>query len=85
MITFTDFDVESSEHCNLDYVEVRLGSASNELHDTFCGSHKPVHINSSSSFWIKFNSDEEGTAKGFTAEYSLCEYNSSDNFNKEVA
>uniref|UniRef100_A0A1B6EBE4 Cubilin n=1 Tax=Clastoptera arizonana TaxID=38151 RepID=A0A1B6EBE4_9HEMI len=71
IIIFKDFDIEDSEHCNSDYLEVRLGSETSTLHDTYCGNHIPNTINSSSSFWVKFTSDGNGTAKGFLAEYKL--------------
>ncbi|XP_054274028.1 cubilin-like isoform X2 [Macrosteles quadrilineatus] len=71
-LTFMKFDLEESEFCNTDYVEVRTNSSSGPLLGVFCGSELPLNITpSANSLWIRFRSDNLNTAKGFLAEYSL--------------
>lgn len=67
---FSEFDVESSENCDLDYVEVREDSGIGKLISVSCGKDA-AEITSSSKLWIKFKSDDSGTAKGFKAEYNI--------------
>ncbi|EFN89302.1 Cubilin, partial [Harpegnathos saltator] len=69
-LTFTEFDVETSENCDLDYVEVRENSGIGKLINVLCGKDA-APITSSSKLWLKFKSDDSGTAKGFVAEYSF--------------
>lgn len=69
-LTFSEFDVETSENCDLDYVEVREDSGIGKLINVLCGKDA-ASITSSSKLWIKFKSDNSGTAKGFAAEYSF--------------
>ncbi|XP_014475365.1 PREDICTED: cubilin [Dinoponera quadriceps] len=69
-LTFSQFDVEASENCDMDYVEVRENSGIGKLINVFCGKDATT-ITSSGKLWIKFKSDDSGTAKGFTAEYNF--------------
>lgn len=69
-LTFSEFDVETSENCDLDYVEVRENSGIGKLINVLCGKDA-ASITSSSKLWIKFKSDDSGTAKGFMAEYNF--------------
>lgn len=70
--SFTQFNLEESEFCNDDYVEIREGSSSGQLQGVFCGSELPSNITISSSLWIKFRSDTTGSGPGFSAYYTLC-------------
>ncbi|XP_012062648.1 PREDICTED: cubilin [Atta cephalotes] len=69
-LMFSEFDIESSENCDLDYVEVREDSGIGKLISVSCGKDA-AEITSSSKLWIKFKSDDSGTAKGFKAEYNI--------------
>lgn len=69
-LSFKEFDLIRSEHCNLDYVEVREESGIGKIIGVYCD--KDVNaISSSKSLWIKFKSSADRTAKGFVAEYSM--------------
>jgi len=67
---FSEFDIESSENCDLDYLEIREDNGIGKLISVSCGKDA-AEITSSSRLWIKFKSDDSGTAKGFKAEYNL--------------
>lgn len=69
--SFTQFNLEESEFCNEDYVEVRQSSSSGQLQGIYCGSNLPSNITVASSLWIKFRSDATGTGTGFSAYYTL--------------
>ncbi|EZA59389.1 Cubilin [Ooceraea biroi] len=68
-LTFSEFDIQSSENCDLDYLEIRENSGIGKLISVSCGKDV-ASITSSSVLWIKFKSDSSGTAKGFVAEYN---------------
>lgn len=71
-LTFESFNVEVSDDCNRDYVEVHQESMEGPLIGHFCGDQIPVsNITTESKLWVKFNSDQQGMAGGFTAFYSL--------------
>lgn len=69
-LVFSEFDVESNENCDLDYLEIREGSGIGKLISVFCGKDI-AEITTSNTLWIKFKSDGSGTAKGFKAEYNI--------------
>ena len=70
---YSQFDIEESENCNRDYVEIHEGGPEGRLLLHSCGSDVPTEavVASSSKLWIKFNSDNGGVGRGFLAEYSL--------------
>lgn len=68
-----EFDVEESESCNMDYLEVHSGSEEGPLLGHFCGSQVPGQVLEAERLWIKFNSDVSGSRSGFLAYYSLGE------------
>lgn len=67
---FRSLDLLQSEDCNVDYLEIREASGSGKLIGDFCGQNLPMNLTSSNSFWIKFQTGNQGIAKGFLAEYS---------------
>ncbi|XP_050461753.1 cubilin-like [Cataglyphis hispanica] len=69
-LSFSEFDIESSENCDMDYLEIREDSGIGKLIGIFCGKDVSA-ITSSSRLWIKFKSDDLGTAKGFVGEYNF--------------
>ncbi|EFN66210.1 Cubilin [Camponotus floridanus] len=69
-LSFSEFDIESSENCDLDYLEIREDSGIGKLISVSCGKDVAT-ITSSSRLWIKFKSDSSGTAKGFVGEYNF--------------
>ncbi|XP_070579595.1 bone morphogenetic protein 1-like isoform X2 [Ptychodera flava] len=73
ILRFHHFDIEYTEKCSFDYVEIRFGTnSSSPLHDIYCGSEKPEHVVScDGAMWIKFHSDLTVVASGFNATYSI--------------
>lgn len=69
---FSTFDIETNEFCNTDYVELREQSSSGPLLGRYCGQQVPtLNFTSTNILWIKFRSDQSGTASGFQAYYAL--------------
>ncbi|XP_069678374.1 uncharacterized protein Neto [Periplaneta americana] len=65
------FDLESSNNCTYDYLEVRDGGHGfDRLINKFCGSNFPPMIMSTSRYlWLRFVSDDTIEGSGFTAVY----------------
>ncbi|XP_055842375.1 cubilin homolog isoform X2 [Episyrphus balteatus] len=63
-------DIENSQDCNSDYLEVREGSSIGRLVGVFCGDDIPNPLLGFESLWIKFRSDNDNVRKGFLADYS---------------
>lgn len=71
-LSFSVFNIEESEFCNTDYLEIRNGNISGSLIGRYCGSNIPSTLTEEyESLWIKFRSDDQGTASGFMAYYNL--------------
>lgn len=72
MISFRQFNLQETEFCNGDYVEVRVNDGGGELLGHFCGSSSlPSNITAANRLWVKFRSDADIPAPGFIADYSL--------------
>ncbi|XP_024214976.1 cubilin [Halyomorpha halys] len=71
LFEFTKFDLQKSDSCNEDYVEIHQKSISGPLIGVYCGTNLPKRIKSNSTLWVKFRSGPEGNAGGFSASYSL--------------
>ncbi|KAI4498132.1 hypothetical protein M0802_006618 [Mischocyttarus mexicanus] len=69
-ITFKEFNIQKSDNCNLDYLEIREDNGIGKLLGVFCGQ-EIEQITSSNKLWIKFKSDAESSAQGFLADYSF--------------
>ena len=70
---FLQFDLEDSDNCNRDYVEIHRDSAEGPVLGHFCGNAIPANVTTAEKLWIKFNSDSTNTAGGFIAQYNLRE------------
>lgn len=69
---FISFNIEDNEYCNTDYLELREGSSSGPYLGRYCGSQTPtLNFTSTETLWVKFRSDQQGTAQGFQAHYAL--------------
>ncbi|CAG2107294.1 unnamed protein product, partial [Medioppia subpectinata] len=69
---FISFNLEESEYCNTDYVELREQESSGPLLGRYCGRQVPaLNFTSTHILWVKFRSDQSGTAPGFQASYAL--------------
>ncbi|XP_056155813.1 neuropilin and tolloid-like protein 1 [Lampris incognitus] len=67
------YSVESSWECKFDNIEVRDGPFGfSPMLGRYCGQHSPPDIRSSGRYlWIKFVSDGELEAVGFSATYNF--------------
>lgn len=69
---FISFNIEESEYCNTDYVELREQDSSGPFLGRYCGDQVPtLNFTSTNVLWVKFRSDQSGTAPGFQAYYAL--------------
>ena len=69
---FSAFNIEANEYCNTDYVELREQSSSGPMLGRYCGQQVPaMNYTSTNVLWVKFRSDQSGSAPGFQAFYSL--------------
>lgn len=69
-LNFDAFELQESERCSLDYLEIREVCSSCKLLGRFCGSEKPkLNQTEFKSLWIKFKSGDQGTASGFAASW----------------
>lgn len=69
-LSFDEFELQQSENCDLDYLEIREDTGSGKLLGVACGTSIET-IESSRTLWIKFRSDGDGVARGFVAEYQF--------------
>ncbi|XP_076628821.1 cubilin [Colletes latitarsis] len=70
ILTFKEFELQQSENCDLDYLEIREDSGIGKIINVLCGTDADT-VRSSAKLWIKFKSDAETVAKGFVAEYTF--------------
>ena len=70
-VVFTEFDLQESDSCNEEYIEVREGGAGGQLLNLACSSDAPNNLTQYTSIWIKFKSGELSSKTGFKAYYSL--------------
>ncbi|XP_077347020.1 cubilin isoform X1 [Lithobates pipiens] len=69
-ITFTALDLQDSENCLNDYIEIHEYNASGKLLGKFCGNALPLAMRTSDSFaYVKFVSNSSVNAKGFRLQY----------------
>ncbi|EDV28197.1 uncharacterized protein TRIADDRAFT_53561 [Trichoplax adhaerens] len=72
-LNFTQFQLEQSNQCTKDYVEIRDGTSSADTRiGRFCGSNVPTlpsPLSSTNSLWITFRSDGSIDFPGFIASY----------------
>ncbi|EDV99540.1 cubilin homolog [Drosophila grimshawi] len=62
-------DLEQSDGCNNDYLELREQSQRGSLIGVYCGNEVPAAISSKGSIWIKFKSSNDDVGAGFLANY----------------
>lgn len=63
-------DIENSEDCNKDYLEIREFDSNGKILGIHCGSNIPTQMKAEKKLWIKFNSDNDETGRGFYAQYN---------------
>lgn len=69
-INFLVLDIDETEHCNGDYLEVRENDGAGKLIDVYCGQSVPPMLPQRRTFWVKFHSDNDGVGRGFLIEYN---------------
>lgn len=73
-LTLESMDLEESEGCNRDYVEVREEDERGALIGVYCGRTVPPVIRSRGTIWMKFKSDDDNVGEGFMASYNYGAY-----------
>ncbi|KAH8271408.1 hypothetical protein KR018_009102, partial [Drosophila ironensis] len=70
-IRFLHFEIEYSERCDYDYLEVtEEGYSMNTIHGRFCGKHKPpIIISNSDTLLLRFQTDESNSLRGFAIAF----------------
>ncbi|XP_017055443.1 cubilin homolog [Drosophila ficusphila] len=74
-LTLESMDLEKSDGCNRDYLEVREESERGKLIGVYCGNEVPGVIRSHGSIWMKFKSDDDNVGEGFMASYNYEHHN----------
>ncbi|KAH8420258.1 hypothetical protein KR009_008365, partial [Drosophila setifemur] len=74
-LALLSMDLEESEGCNRDYLEVREDTERGDLIGVYCGHTIPPAIHSKGSIWIKFKSDDDNVGEGFMASYNYEHHN----------
>lgn len=67
--SITMLDIDETENCNADYLEIRDTSATGKLIGVYCGKQAPPALLPSNTYWVKFRSDNDGVGRGFLLEY----------------
>ncbi|KAI9577187.1 hypothetical protein GQX74_015641 [Glossina fuscipes] len=76
VLVIESMDIEESESCNNDYVEVRRNDWTTTPLGVFCGSEAPGPIGPAEILLVTFNSDSnEVVGKGFIASYNYVMHN----------
>lgn len=70
VLTIETFDVDESEKCSEDYLEIRENSENGKLLGVFCGKAIPSDIPTAQNYWLFFSSSNDGVGKGFLAKYT---------------
>ncbi|XP_064556077.1 cubilin homolog [Drosophila montana] len=74
-LTVESIDLEQSDGCNNDYLELREESPRGPLLGVYCGNQLPAAISSKGSIWIKFKSNDDVVGEGFMASYNYEHHN----------
>ncbi|KAF6371602.1 cubilin [Rhinolophus ferrumequinum] len=71
-LSFITFQLEESQDCSRDFVEIREGNATGHLVGRYCGNVLPVNYSSivGHSLWIRFVSDGSSSGTGFQATFT---------------
>ncbi|KAJ6633725.1 Cubilin like, partial [Pseudolycoriella hygida] len=70
ILTVEKMDIEFSENCHEDYLEIRENDVSGKLIGVYCGKDVPSVFPQAERFWLKFRSSSDGVGGGFLAEYA---------------
>ncbi|KAG4066297.1 hypothetical protein HA402_000521 [Bradysia odoriphaga] len=70
ILTIEKLDIELSDKCNEDYLEIRENSISGNLVGVYCGNDVPSDLPQAERYWLKFKSNSDGVGTGFLAQYT---------------
>lgn len=75
-LTYIQMDLEESEICSFDYIEIRESTSTNvrekNLIARYCGKTlPPTWTSTTNEVMVKFHSDPHGTGKGFRIHYQM--------------
>ncbi|KAF9421742.1 hypothetical protein HW555_002423 [Spodoptera exigua] len=84
-VQFEQFDLEYSEGCNDDYVELRETNGAGRLLGVYCSSDTPTNHSSASQIYIKFHSNSKTSGRGFVLHYGFQRENDITGDNGEIA
>lgn len=73
-VVIESFDLEQSDGCNNDYLELREESSLGRLIGVYCGTQLPPAIKSKGSIWMKFKSNDDVVGEGFMVSYNYGKY-----------
>ncbi|XP_075164329.1 cubilin [Haematobia irritans] len=74
-LTFESMDLENSDECNNDYVEIRQYNERNKLLGVYCGNQLPPSIKSNMEVQIIFHSNDDVVGEGFMLNYQYAKHN----------
>ncbi|XP_006766106.1 PREDICTED: cubilin, partial [Myotis davidii] len=71
-LSFITFQLEDSQDCSRDFVEIREENATGHLVGRYCGNTLPLNYSSivAHNLWIRFVSDGSGSGTGFQATFA---------------
>ncbi|CAB3228775.1 unnamed protein product [Arctia plantaginis] len=84
-LTFEQFNLEFSEGCNEDYLEIRENDGSGHLLGAYCGSEMPTNYTKATKIYVKFHSNGITSSQGFMLHYSYLHENDIEGDSGEVA
>ncbi|CAB3235739.1 unnamed protein product [Arctia plantaginis] len=84
-ITFEQFNLEYSEGCNEDYVEIRENDRGGHLFGVYCGNEIPTNYTKAAKIFIKFHSNSKTSGQGFILHYSYLHENDIEGDSGEIA
>ncbi|XP_015441120.1 cubilin isoform X1 [Pteropus alecto] len=72
-LSFITFQLEDSQDCSRDFVEIREGNTTGHLVGRYCGNVLPLNYSSIAghALWIRFVSDGSGSGVGFQATFTI--------------
>ncbi|CRL00998.1 CLUMA_CG014207, isoform A [Clunio marinus] len=68
-LTIKDINIASSPNCNENYLEIRKVDGGGPLVGVYCGDEIPANLGDSQNYWIKYQTGQSSTSKGFLAEF----------------
>ncbi|KAM5338742.1 cubilin [Glossophaga mutica] len=71
-LSFITFQLEDSQDCSRDFLEIREDNATGHLVGRYCGSALPLNYSSvvAHVLWVRFISDGSGSGTGFQAAFA---------------